>query len=296
MKKESSKRISAAVMLSDYKAKQQVGHTTREQKQNDLKRLLASRSAHLPGYSWCADWVQWMRNNHPLFGMCCKYKENPVGIGQRFVILLGSISFGLAATNTVYLFYNIYEDANGVLIRIETGDDTDDSAAFVLTYEMVALWTLGSILHSLIDLGVWHLAACACCMPGACCGCCGWLRALGRYVTISLCAIFVALASTAIVMRANFEQSGNDGTTSNLDDLTQLELDLRSFSFLEGYFVELALVWFLYYPIMATIFFSGAIRPIFPCIGGRPKEIDRQQEEKRKREKGEESFEDNPYV
>lgn len=71
-------------------------------------------------------------------------------------------------------------------------------------------------------------------------------------------------------------------------------LEITSFSFLYAYFVELGLVWFCYYPIMATIFFSGAIWPVFPCIGGRPKKIDRQREEKRRKmNNGEETFEDD---
>mmetsp|Transcript_24501 Transcript_24501/g.30795 ORF Transcript_24501/g.30795 Transcript_24501/m.30795 type:complete len:291 (+) Transcript_24501:134-1006(+) len=288
---EPTRKKTAAEMLEEYKAKQQVGHTTRDEKKLELQRLLASRSAHLPGYSWCADWVQWMRNNHPVFGMCCKYKENPVGIGQRVMILISSIFFGLAATNLVYLFYHIVEEANGVVFEIQTGDG---DGKFVLTYEQVAVWTFGSILHSLTDLGIWHLTACACCMPGACCGCCGWLRTLGRFATIAVCGSIVALGTTALIMRANFEAS--DGQ-AEFNELTGLELEIRSFSFLTAYFVELVLVWFCYYPIMATIFFSGAVRPILPCIGGRPKEIDRQREEKRKKMKnGEEDFDDNPYV
>lgn len=291
MNKNEPKKKTAAEMLAEYNSKQHGGHTTRDEKKKELQRLLAARSAHLPGYSWCGDWIQWMRNNHPLLGMCCKYKEHPIGIGQRIVILISSIFFGLAATNIVYLFYNIVEDANGTVLEIET--DGGDGK-FVLTYEQVAVWTIGSILHSLTDLGIWHLTACACCMPGACCGYCGWLRTLGRFATIAVCGLFVALGSTLLVMRANFEESEGE---VEFNELTGLELKIQSFSFLSSYTVELALVWFWYYPIMATIFFSGAIRPVFPCIGGRPKELDRQRAEMRKRlENGEEMFEDDPYV
>lgn len=280
-----TEKKSAAVMLEEYKFKQHKGHVTRDEKREKLRILLAARSAHLPDYSWCADWVQWMRNNHPLLGMCLKYKENPIGIGQRIIILIGSISFGLAATNLVYLFYKINQNANGTVIRFETNDNNydDSEPAYEITYEMVALWTVGSLLHSLIDLGVWHLSACSCCLPGACCSCCGWLRTFGRYITITLAGIFVALATSAVIMRANFEESiAEDGTstTNSLNALTELEVEVESFSFLTGYFVELTLVYFVYYPIMATVFFSGAVRPCIPCIGGRPKEIERQYNEK----------------
>lgn len=290
------KQTTAAEMLSDYQMRQHIGHTARQEKSNKLRRLLASRSAHLPGYSWCGDWVQWMRNNHPLLALCCKYKENPIGVGQRLIILLGSISFGLAATNLVYLFYRIFDEANGTVITIATGDDDSVAHQFEVTYETVALWTLGSLLHSLLDLSAWHLTACACCMPGACCSCCGWLRTIGPYVTISLSAVFVAIATSAIIMRANYEESMGEGS---LNELTGVNTNIRSYSFVVPYFVELSLVYFIYYPIMATLFFSGAVRPCLPCIGGRPKEIERQEQEKRKMElaaKNKETFDDNPYV
>lgn len=290
-KKKDGERRSGAQMLEDYKARQHRGHTKEETDALQLRRLLASRSAHLPGYSWCADWVQWMRNNHPLLALCCKYKENPVGIGNRLVILLGSISFGLAATNFVYLFYQIHDEANGVVLTIKTGEDLGEPVEFILTYEMVAVWTLASLLHSLLDLGVWHLTACACCMPGACCACFGWIRTIGPLVTITLCAIFVALATTAVIMRANFVEGEGDG--ESLNGLTDLEVRVESLSFLVNYFIELGLVYFLYYPIMATVFFSGAIRPCLPCIGGRPKEIERQLNEKNKVETDDDTFGDN---
>ena len=176
---------------------------------------------------------------------------------------------------------------------MKTGDTTDEEAVFVITYEMVALWTIGSLLHSLIDLGAWHLSACACCMPGACCSFCGWLRTFGKYATLSLCFSFIALASTAAVMRANFEESNG---SNSLNDLTDLDVEIRSFSFLSTYFVELTLVYFVYYPIMATLFFSGAVWSCLPCIGGRPKEIARQEEEKRKKLGDDDTFRDEPIV
>jgi hypothetical protein len=288
-------KMNAAEMLKEYNLNQHKGHNKREETHNELRRLLAVRSAHLPGYSWCGDWIQWMRNNHPLFGMCCKYRDNPISMGQRVVILAGSISFGLAATNFIYLFYNIYDDANGIILTLETGDGTEGDSSFELTYEMVALWTVGSLLHSLIDLGVWHLAACSCCLPGGCLGWCGWLRTLGRYITITLCAFFIAVATSAVIMRANFEEGSLTEENSSFNELAELDVKVGSFSFLYGYLIELSLVYCVYYPIMATIFFSGAIRPCLPCVGGRPKEIERQSMEKQKLEhKKEESFEDNP--
>lgn len=37
------------------------------------------------------------------------------------------------------------------------------------------------------------------------------------------------------------------------------DIQIQSFSFLLKYFVELALAWFVYYPIVGTIIFSGML-------------------------------------
>lgn len=241
-----------------------------EDKKKEIRRLLAARSPHLPGYSWCGDWIQFMRNNHPLLGIVCKYRDNPIGIGQRITLLVGSIAFGLAATNYIFLYYRFNDDKNGILINVYIGDKV-----YSLTYEMAVLWTLGSLLHSVVDLAVWHMMACACCMPGACCSIFGGAgRPLGNYLSIFICAIFVGLAIFAILLRANYED-GNGSDT--LNELTDLNVDsIASFSFLVGYGFELASVYFLYFPIIATILFSGVLRRCIPCFGGRPKAIEKQ--------------------
>lgn len=42
--------------------------------QRELIPALAWRSYHLPGNSWCQDWMQYYKNNHPVFGICCHHK------------------------------------------------------------------------------------------------------------------------------------------------------------------------------------------------------------------------------
>ena len=240
---------------------------------NEVRLLLAARSPHLPGYGWIADWFQWMRNNHPLLGICCKYRENPVGVGERIVILLGSVSFGITATNGVFLYFKFFSEQNYTLVKMQWEDQFYD-----LTYEMIVLWTLGSFLHSIVDLIVWYIAACSCCMPGGCCGAFEQFRVLGKCITVYICAIFAALAITLSLMRANYEEAPQEQfTNTTIDELTELEIEtIRSFSFLVGYFTELVLVYFVYFPIVGTVLFSGILRPCLPCIGGRPQEIDRQ--------------------
>ena len=66
---------------------------------------LAHRAAHLPGNNWCQDWAQFMLNNHPVFGICLRDGRHPLGSVDRFVILIGSLAFGVAATNSIYMYY-----------------------------------------------------------------------------------------------------------------------------------------------------------------------------------------------
>jgi hypothetical protein len=273
--REAPVKKTAKEKLAEYQLKSQTGHSAQEETNLQLRRLLAARSSHLPGHNWCQDWTQWMRNNHPLIGLCFRYKENPIGLAQRLVILIGSISFGLAATNIIYLFYHIYDGADGTVVDV----DLDDTVGFEITYEMIALWTLGGLLHSLIDLGVWHLQACACCLPGGCCGSFGFLRKLGGALTVVLATVFFVLAIIVVIMRANYETN----QSANLTELAQMQLHrIETFSFLMGYGVELFLAYFFYYPLVATVMFSGVLKPLLCCLGGRPGAVAALKEQKKK--------------
>lgn len=248
-----------------------------------LKKLLAARSAHLPGNNWCQDWFQWMRNNHPILALCCRHRLNPVGFWPRIVILISSISFGLTVTNLIYLFYRTHPDANGTVIKIQLGDETaTNMETFEVTYEAVILWTFGGFVHSLMDLGMWHLNACACCLQSCC-------AKAGPYISIAIAATLTAASTFAIIWRAEYENDviGNNSTIvyekGERHWTDQVENSLESFGslqFLWNYYVELLFVWILHFPIMGTIFFSGALYGVgWGCIGGRPKEIKRQQQE-----------------
>jgi len=264
----SKRQVSAAERLKQYNEKSHVGHMEEDAEELKMKKLFSQRTAHLPGNNWCQDWVQFMQNNHPLLGLCCRHRLNPIGVAPRLVILLSSISFGLIATNIVFLFYRYY-DADGLVV---------DLGSIKITYETIALWTLGGILHSLTDLGMWHLTACACCLPGT--GChkrCGFLGKVGPYAAIAVAAGLSAAATFVILMRASYEDSTN--SANEINDESSLTDDFESYSFLFTYGMELVLVYLFYHPMLSTLFFSGAVWGILPCIGGRPKEILRQANE-----------------
>ncbi len=79
-----------------------------------------------------------------------------------------------------------------------------------------------------------------------------------------------------IMLRASYEGSnGGEMWTVDPDAVG----DSGSFRFLSSFLNELALVYLLWHPLLATIYFSGAIWGVFPCIGGRPKEIKLQKDE-----------------
>ena len=230
--------------------------------------------------------VERMRNNHPLLGICCKYKQHPIGIRQRIAILLGSISFGIAVSNIIYLYYKMNPEDNVLLLTVRSWNYT----RFEITSEMALLWTVGSVVHTMMDLLVWNISVCSCCLPGAFCSCCGCFRKLGQCMVIVICVLFCAMALLATLLRVHYDGQGyaDEGTVSqdtssttstpSLDGLLA-NATIESFSFLLGYFIELSLVYFVYFPICATIVFSG----IIPCIG-RPRDVKRRSKKKMRKE------------
>lgn len=232
-----------------------------------VTQLLARRAAHLPGNNWCQDWLQFMTNNHPLCGLCFKHRLHPLGIEERFVMLVGSIAFGVTATNSVYLYYSTHElEVDHIVIHLTRLDKE-----IIVTYEMIALWTFGGVVHSMFDLFIWHLSACACFLPGGFFQKCWYLQKVGSYISIALVAVLVAVCSFVIVIRADYEDQ--DG-----------KIGFSDLNYLLGYGVELGLVYAAYWPLMATILFSGIFSKCIPCVG-RPNDLRRQLRERLQEEK-----------
>jgi len=239
-------RVSASDKLKKYAIRAHKGHDAVAEEELSIKRLFASRSAHLPGNNWCQDWIQWMMNNHPLLALCCRHRLNPVGLCPRLIILLSSISFGMIATNLVYLFYRSHPDANATVFSIVIGEnDNGATESLELTYEAIVVWTLGGLLHSLVDLGMWHLNACACCMNS-------WFARLGPLFSIAVAALLTACSTFAILWRANYEDDLIDKSTAQdigvqageNDWMDGMEIQhFSSFQFLITYYIELASVW-----------------------------------------------------
>ena len=78
---------------------------------------------------------------------------------ERLIILLGSVAVGLLMSNIIYLWFLHKEfGMNDVFIHIDPGLD--------ITKLNITLWTLGSFVHTIFDLSVWHIKACTLCRYG----------------------------------------------------------------------------------------------------------------------------------
>lgn len=238
-------RVTASELLKRYHEKE---YWTEDDDDEDLfyRKLFAARTAHLPGNNWCQDWIMWFRNNHPLLALCCRDRRNPVGLWPRLVILLSSISFGIITTNIIYLYFRSHPRSNLILMRIEFGeeDQNGDKPYYDVTCESIAVWTIGGLIHTLFDLGIWHLNGCACCVNSV-------FAKIGKFVSIAISAMLLAIASIVIVWRASYEdnlQNVNDETMGNTggdNDWMNIERpsSLNSFQFLWTYVIELFSVW-----------------------------------------------------
>jgi hypothetical protein len=157
--------------------------TRRQVAELEIKRKLvpklAQRAYHLEeGNSWFTDWVQYQKNTHPVFGICCHHRYHPVRFPQRVIILVGSIACGFAITNCIYLGFleNVATEIGLESVYNATGTVTDNVISaiqqryskFEVTQNMIYLLTIGSFLHSTFDMLIWYLMACFCFRPGGC--------------------------------------------------------------------------------------------------------------------------------
>jgi hypothetical protein len=272
---------------------------------------LLMRAYHLPGNNWKQDWVQYMTNNHPFLGIFCHHKYHPVTRTVRIFSLIGSILFGLALTNIIYLAFVFSDtDYDKTYIAVPanmtdslTGQENVDALldqevkALSVTNGSIALWTIGAFLHATYDNVIWALAACTCCTAKSSDSTTTEEQRLKRYRgTGTLLVIFsvivvTALATFAVALRSALdsgdvtaEQVETNGVTDANVNLWQVN-GTNDLEFLLAFLVELVLSFFVYYPICGTILFSGILTcGKYPTTGGRPYEL---KEEARKAASGE---------
>lgn len=282
-------------------------YDSQEQQQEQLKKktydeilipLLAKRSFHLPNNSKLDDWIQWMKNNHIILGICCHHPLHPIETWERFIVLLGSIAFALVATNIAYIWDwydgNDYEfNPNHIIYTFNfgNGDDGEDNgddnvndgddgisasniSEISITYGMLLLWTFGCTFHSIFDILVWNLSACACCHPGGRYGTTLIAKKchdLGSYLLIPFIVCLLVLAGYSSYLRIM-------NSNTELEDVYEDDMitsitngKLGKFSFFLRFGIELLLAWFLFFPLLSTLLFSGILGcKTLPLLGGRP--------------------------
>lgn len=133
-------------------------------------RLLLVRAYHLPRLNWYQDWLQYMTNNHPIFGICWHHEYHPVRGLVRIISLIGSMLFGLAVTNIIYLafvFSATSYDKAYVTVEVNATHSqsiNNNVSALNVTNGNIALWTIGAFLNATFDNVIWAMAACTWCV------------------------------------------------------------------------------------------------------------------------------------
>lgn len=217
--------------LERYEEKVVSAQRRRKDEAEEEERLIAAlamRSYHLPGHTYCGDWVQYLQNNHPLFGLCCHYRLHPIKWGMRVLFLLGSILFGLAVTNSMWLlfYYNGRDyDAPAVRINLAGFGATTNVTALAsneqyppldasstamgeddieITQGMLVLWTVGGGLHALFDNTVWYLSACICCLSRK--PLFAKFQKCATYCLVLLILTLTGVATLAVLLRTTLEE------------------------------------------------------------------------------------------
>jgi hypothetical protein len=230
------------------------------------------------------DLYQYLKNNHPLFGICFRHPLHPVSRSMTFAAFFGSIVFGLAITNMVYLYFvmdnrDFDESYYSATVSDQgiTGNENFDKYAVTevnVTSGMIALWTVGGALNAIYDSMIWSVAACACCRPG------GRLEKFERYRKyMPLVVMFVVVGTVALATMAVLIVAAGDSVSKDQKISAELKTggnaNAESFRFLLAFFIELLISLFVWYPIVTTIFFSGVLNCCgkVPYLGGRPQEM-----------------------
>ena len=249
-------------------------------------RRLAARAYHFPGNTWCEDWMQYISNTHLVFGLFYHHPLHPMARRERLIILLGSVAVGLLMSNLIYLWFAHNEyGADDTVLSLGPGGQLDVSKL------MITLWTLGSAVHTLFDLTIWHIKACTLCrLYGRSNYVSDEVVKWGRTVGLTIVLVTMAFATYLALLRAS-----EDYKTESAEDVDGSDRwfttvtfggGAKYFDFLVGYIIEFLLAVFVYNPLILTIVFTGVLgcNGRVPVLGGRPREVMREQKYAMKRQ------------
>jgi hypothetical protein len=292
-----------------YSKKNDFNHDEEEERRLELiVPYLARRAFHLPGKGWCYDWFQYViANNHPFFSLCFAHKDHPVTKLERVLVFLSSIAASLVISNGLYIFFIIRGNGNLTYMDfLDEGDDAevqDEDTTSYSDYE-ITLLTLGALLLTAFDMGIWIVAACSCCEAG---GRVAHLNHLSWSGTVVLAIILVGTSVFAMLLlfliaTIDSGTTGEDVAADTNYTLAILDLGFAGISFNAAagsfgseefqkkwttWILHLCLSLFVYDLIFSTTLFSG----IFGCLswiplagpifGGRPLEIEEDEKERK---------------
>ncbi len=189
-------------------------------------------------------------------------------------------------TNCVYLGFLNSEQAGTAVNYIydQTGklsEKISQSTSIEVDQSLLFLWTVGSPLHSIFDLSIWYLTACACYRPGGIFSQRPFCQNFGLYLSVLLVVGAVFSATSVVVLRLNANTDNAEVPTDDIVEMTGLES--TRFSFLLAYSFELIFALFVFYFLTSLVFFSGILGcGRIPILGGRPYELRKEAAEKRK--------------
>ena len=167
---------------------------------------------------------------------------------------------------------------NATSFNITNFELIQNGRPYLVTYGMVYLWTIGGIIHTIFDLVIWNLFICPCCLPGSMCSS-TIVRNFSSYITISIIIMTVALATYLLVIRIIRDQQIRDVEGQQAGDQDVAKAMGDPTGFLVGYAVELSLVYLVYFPLIATLIFSGILGcGRLPFLGGRPRQVQKMRE------------------
>jgi hypothetical protein len=287
----------------------------REESEEDLLliQLLAKQACHLPGNTWMQDWLQFIfYNNHTLFGLCCHNRLHPVNTMERFAILLASISFGLAVSSGIRLFFYYFVDDNDmeiVLPMMTTNESTSNSTMYANYSSLMPFqfldgnytekilntteeWVNGGDSfvnvtqqdHNFIatisyeEFASWTIGGALNTLFDliswnlSACACCLPGGRLNDKNRFSWCN---TLGSVVVVIISLIITAATVFITILRANTTNATTAEQRYAFIFPYLIQVLLSWFFYYPVVQTIIFSGILGccGLLPILGGRPREI-----------------------
>jgi len=226
-----------------------------------LTAALNRRSFHLPGHDVTQDWMQYMCNTHPLFAICCANREaTAFGCGYRFLVFLTSVMVSLVVVNAALWWSNL-EGTATVDLPFGLSDG-------MTIYEPeVYLFTWMAMVHAIHDCVAWYGCSSASLEDGP---------RSKVFCTLWLVVWICAALSFGALLYTEMQQNGDD--------------DFQGYDYMLVLLyasVELALVWFLWYFVVATVLFTGIFGCCgrIPILGGRPRDVKLEEQSKKKKKK-----------